>query len=82
VHVKATGSAPAPPWGSLMPRRRQRRPIIVDLARATAALSTALEQDVGPAVTAADPKRVALQHDSGIVVVGGTGFLSPSHAAR
>jgi hypothetical protein len=40
----------------------------------------ALEQDVGRAVTAASRKRVVLQHDPSIVIVG-TGFLSPGHAA-
>jgi hypothetical protein len=40
----------------------------------------ALEQDVGPAITAASPKRVVLQHDPSIVIVG-TGFLSPGRAA-
>jgi hypothetical protein len=32
------------------------------------------------AVTAASPKRVVLQHDPSIVIVG-TGFLSPGRAA-
>jgi hypothetical protein len=40
----------------------------------------ALEQDVGPAITAASPKRVVLQHDASIVIVG-TGFLSPGRTA-
>jgi hypothetical protein len=40
----------------------------------------ALEQDVGPAVTAASSKRVVLQQDPRIVIVG-TGFLSPGRAA-
>src|SRR5437773_571441 len=48
--------------------------VIVDLARAAAALSMALEQDVGP--VAASAKRVVLRHDPSIVIVG-TGFLSP-----
>ena len=40
----------------------------------------ALEQDDGPAVTAASPRRVVLQHDPSLVIVG-TGFLGPGRAA-
>jgi hypothetical protein len=54
--------------------------VIVDLAGAAAALSMALEQVVGPAVTTASPERIVRQHEPSIVIVG-TGLLSSGRAA-